>query len=165
MRLSAFVAPALAAALLTAATPPLLAQAGPRGSDPVVMMCQMTDDSGTGWVPDFLMLTRQTAGPNTGRIEVFDIVLKTFVGRPIQAQVTADTRDSRSYGWALAGVRNAAGQRTDRLDYRLTVAKADGRAQITATARGYDNTMTGSGRCGSPGAQATGQEPARRPRR
>ena len=44
-------------------------------------------------------------------------------------------------------------------------AMDDGRAQITATARGYDNTMTGSGRCGSPGAQATGQEPARPPRR
>ena len=78
-------------------------------------------------------------------------MLKTFVGRPIQARVTADTRDSRSYGWALAGVRNAAGQRTARLDYRLTVQKSDGRARITATAQGYDNTMTGTGICGSPG--------------
>ena len=161
MRLAPSLVPLVTAFLAT----PLFAQPAPGGSRPVVMMCQMVDDSGTGWVPDFLMLTRQTAGPNTGRIEVFDMVLKTFVGRPIQARVTADTRDSRSYGWALAGVRNAAGQRTDRLDYRLTVAKADGRAQITATARGYDNTMTGSGRCGSPGAQATGQEPARPPRR
>jgi hypothetical protein len=51
----------------------------------------------------------------------FDAVLQNLVGRPIQAQITADSRRSRSYGWALAGVRNAAGQRTERLDYRLTV--------------------------------------------
>ncbi len=63
----------------------------------MVMMCQISDDSGTGWVPDFLMLTRQTSGPNAGRIEVFDPVLKTLVGRPIQAQITADTRESRSF--------------------------------------------------------------------
>ena len=126
------------------------------------MMCQISDDSGTGWVPDFLMLTRQTSGPNAGRIEVFDPVLKTLVGRPIQAQITADTRESRSYGWALAGVRNAAGQRAERLDYRLTVDKADGRARVTAIAQGYDSNMTGSGVCASPDAA---REPTRPPRR
>ena len=31
----------------------------PAGERPVVMMCQMIDESGTGWVPDFLMWTRQ----------------------------------------------------------------------------------------------------------
>ncbi|KGJ03812.1 hypothetical protein SAMN04487972_11642 [Paracoccus halophilus] len=117
---------------------------------PAVLMCQMIDESGTGWVPDFLMLTRRTSGPESGRIEVFDGVLQTLVGRPIQAFVTADGRDSRSYGWALAGVRNAAGQRAERLDYRLTVHKADGAARLEVVAQGYDNIMTGSGVCGSP---------------
>ncbi|MFC3529654.1 hypothetical protein ACFOMH_15860 [Paracoccus mangrovi] len=147
-------------ALILALTPlalgaalPADAQTRPRpaGERPVVMMCQMIDESGTGWVPDFLMFTRQVAGPRTGRIEVFDAVLQNLVGRPIQAQIVADDRNSRSYGWALAGVRNAAGQRTARLEYRLTVQKSDGRARITATAQGYDNTMTGTGICGSPG--------------
>lgn len=145
-----------------------LAAAVPAGlsaqEPPVVMMCKITDDSGTGWVPDFLMLTRQTSGPHQGRIEVFDPILKNLLGHPIQAQITGDDRDSRSYGWALAGVRNATGQRTERLDYRLTVSKVDGRAQVTAVARGYDNTMTGSGICATP-EDGAGSEPARPPRR
>ncbi|WP_199260790.1 hypothetical protein [Paracoccus binzhouensis] len=118
---------------------------------PVVMMCQILDESGTGWVPEFIMMTRQTSGPRQGRIEVFDPILQNLLGRPIEARITADDRRSRSYGWALAGVSNAAGQRTERLDYRLTVRKADGTASITAVAQGYDNVMTGTGVCGSPG--------------
>ncbi len=160
MRLAPSLVPFVTAFLAT----PLFAQPAPGGSRPVVMMCQMVDDSGTGWVPDFLMLTRQTSGPNAGRIEVFDAVLQNFVHRPIQAQITADNGQSRSYGWALAGVRNAAGQRTERLDYRLTVDKADGRARMTAIATGYENTMSGHGICASP-EPGSGLEPSRPPRR
>lgn len=133
-----------------------LAAAVPAGlsaqEPPVVMMCKITDDSGTGWVPDFLMLTRQTSGPHQGRIEVFDPILKNLLGHPIQAQITGDDRDSRSYGWALAGVTNRSGQKTRRLDFRLTVSKRDGSAGLTVRAQGYDNSMAGSGVCGSPGA-------------
>ena len=151
--------------LLTAViAAPALAQPALQDTRPVVMMCQIVDESGTGWVPDFLILTRQTSGPNAGRIEVFDPVLQTLVRRPIQAQITADNGKSRSYGWALAGVKNAAGQRTERLDYRLTVNRSDGRARMTAVAQGYDNTMTGSGTCASPEAGSR-PEPTRPPRR
>ena len=160
MRLAPSLVPFVTAFLAT----PLFAQPAPTDSRPVVMMCQMIDESGTNWVPDFLMLTRQTSGPNAGRIEVFDAVLQNFVHRPIQAQITADNGKSRSYGWALAGVRNAAGQRTERLDYRLTVDKADGRARMTAIAAGYENTMTGHGICASP-EPGSGLEPSRPPRR
>ncbi|WP_149764930.1 hypothetical protein [Paracoccus thiocyanatus] len=127
---------------------------------PVVMMCQMIDESGTGWVPEFIMMTRQTSGPRQGRIEVFDPILQRIVGQPIQAVITADDAASRSYGWALAGVRNASGQRTERLDYRLVVQKADGRARVTATALGYANVMAGTGVCGSPASGGPKQEPA-----
>ncbi|GLK62673.1 hypothetical protein F8A10_01865 [Paracoccus kondratievae] len=120
---------------------------------PIVMMCQIVDQSGTGWVPEFIMLTRQTSGPKEGRIEVFDPILKRLVGRPTEARITGDDRQSRTYGWALAGVRNASGQRTERLDYRLNLRKADGTAMVTATALGYDNVMTGTGFCGFPGAE------------
>ena len=136
----------IAALGLTAPAPAASAQEG----RPVVMMCQMIDESGTGWVPDFLMLTRRTTGPLQGRIEVFDAVLQTLVGRPVEALVTRDDSRRRTYGWALAGVRNAAGQRAERLDYRLTVKKSDGSARMTVVAQGYDNKMTGSGICGSP---------------
>ncbi|GEK69412.1 hypothetical protein PDE01_29320 [Paracoccus denitrificans] len=147
---SALLLPALLLAGLVMPVPAVRAQDWGQ-EPPVVMMCQMVDESGTGWVPEFIMLTRQTAGPRQGRIEVFDPILQRLVGQPIEARITADDRTSRSYGWALAGVRNASGQRTDRLDYRLTVQKADGSARVTATALGYDNVMTGTGVCGSPG--------------
>ncbi|UXU75332.1 MULTISPECIES: hypothetical protein [unclassified Paracoccus (in: a-proteobacteria)] len=131
---------------------------------PVVMMCRIADESGTGWVPEFIMLTRQVGGPRDGRIEVFDPILKALVGRPIVAGVVRDDAASRSYGWALAGVRNRSGQRTERLDYRLTVQKGDGAALLQATALGYDNVMTGRGVCGrAPGDLP--QEPPPSPRR
>lgn len=115
-----------------------------------VMMCEMQDESGTGWVPDFLMFTRQTKGANAGRIEVFDPILQTLVHRPIPAVVTADDGKGRSYGWALANVRNQSGQRTERLDYRLTVRRSDGVAWISVTAVGFENVMQGRGRCVMP---------------
>lgn len=150
MRLALLFAAALTALFATPPmTRPVLAQPA-QPARPVVMMCQIVDESGTGWVPDFLMLTRRTTGPLQGRIEVFDAVLQTLVGRPVEALVTRDDSRRRTYGWALAGVRNAAGQRAERLDYRLTVKKSDGSARMTVVAQGYDNKMTGSGICGSP---------------
>ncbi|WP_028713110.1 MULTISPECIES: hypothetical protein [unclassified Paracoccus (in: a-proteobacteria)] len=146
----ALILPALSLAGLLSPAPALRAQDLAQ-EPPVVMMCQILDESGTGWVPEFIMLTRQTSGPRQGRIEVFDPILQNLLGRPIEARITADDRSSRSYGWALAGVRNASGQRTERLDYRLTVRKSDGAASVTAVAQGYDNVMTGTGVCGSPG--------------
>ncbi|MDS9467144.1 hypothetical protein RGQ15_06100 [Paracoccus sp. MBLB3053] len=117
---------------------------------PRVMMCELEDQSGTGWVPEFLMLTRQTSGQNNGRIEVFDPILQDLVGRPIKAVITADTAASRTYGWALGRVTNHSGQFAERLDYRLTVNKKDGAAILNVEAQGYANTMRGQGLCLSP---------------
>jgi hypothetical protein len=138
--------------LALGAASPADAQTRPRpaAERPVVMMCQMIDESGTGWVPDFLMFTRQVAGPRTGRIEVFDPILQRLVRRPVPASVTADDAAARSYGWALSGVRNQSGQYAARLDYRLTVRKVDGHAWLTVSAQGYENTMQGQGNCMSP---------------
>lgn len=138
----------LALCLVTAL--PASAQEFGAAPPPKVMMCRLQDDSGTGWVPDFLMLTRQTSGPHSGRIEVFDPILQRLVRRPVAATVTADGAEGRSYGWALSGVRNQSGQYAERLDYRLTVRKSDGQAWLTAHAAGYENTMQGQGRCMTP---------------
>lgn len=136
----------LAAILLAA--PVHLARAQPAGAPPFrVMMCELVDESGTGWVPDFLMFTHQDQGPNAGRIEVFDPILRDLVGRPIKAVITNQDRRSLTFGWALAKVTNLSGQRTERLDYRLTVRISDGSAEMQATAAGYENTMLGRGRC------------------
>lgn len=118
----------------------------PTGPSPVVMICAFQDADGTGWVPEVVIVTRQS----TGRIEVFDPILQALVGRPIKAEVTADSPRERHYGWALAGVRNAVGQWTERLDFRLAVIKSDSRAILSVKAQGYDNTITGNGICGQP---------------
>lgn len=136
----------LAALLLAAPAHAQTYAPAPQGR-PDVMMCELVDESGTGWVPDFLMMTRQVSGPQTGRIEVFDPILKDLVRRPIAAVVTGEDRRTRSYGWALAGVRNKSGQYAQRLDFRLTVSKSDGAAQMVVVAAGYENTMRGQGRC------------------
>lgn len=115
-----------------------------------VMMCEFDDPGNSGWIAEFVMLTRQDSGPHAGRIEVFDPILQTLVGHPIAAVITADTSSSRSYGWALGRVKNQSGQFSDRLDYRLTVRKSDGAAKLDVVAAGYDNAMQGTGHCASP---------------
>lgn len=118
----------------------------PAGPSPVVMICAFQDADGTGWVPEVVIVTRQS----TGRIEVFDPILQALVGRPIKAEVTGDSARERRYGWALAGVRNAVGQWTERLDFELAVVKSDSRAVLSIKAQGYDNMITGNGVCGQP---------------
>lgn len=118
----------------------------PQAERPVVMLCQFTEATPSGWIPDVVIITRQASG----RIEVFDPILQALVGKPIAATVTSDTRREKTYGWALAGVRNASGQWAERLDYRLVVRKSDGDATIVMQAKDYDNTLIGSGVCGQP---------------
>lgn len=122
---------------------PLAAQEQPR---PVVMLCELIDESHSGWVPEFVMLTRQASG----RIEVFDTILHQLVGHPIQAQITQDNSRTRTYGWALAGVRNGAGQWAERMDFRLELHKADGTVVMQVTVAGFDNIMQGPGQCITP---------------
>ena len=114
-----------------------------RAQAPVAMLCAFEDKGYSGWVPEIVMVTRQA----NNRIEVFDPILQTLVGKPILAVITADSAKSRSYGWALAGVRNASGQRAERIDFRLTVSKTTARAEMVVTPKGYDNVITGEGIC------------------
>ncbi len=140
--------PALTALLAAIALQalPVTAQQPAEPERPVVMICALEEEGVTGWVPAVVVVTRQA----NGRIEVFDPILQAYVGRPIKAVVTADDRRKRSYGWALGNVKNAAGQRAERVDFRLTLNKADSTATITVQAKDYDNLITGKGVCGSP---------------
>lgn len=123
------------------------ATASAQAGDPVVMICGFEElGPPTGWVPELVIVTRQT----NGRIEVFDPILQQYVGRPIQAYVTQDDRRTRTYGWALAGVRNKSGQWAERLDFRLTLNKRDSSAAMTVEAQDYDNRILGRGACGNP---------------
>lgn len=110
---------------------------------PVVMICGIEEDGDTGWIPEGIIVTRQ----ENGRIEVFDPILQQFVGHPIEAKITADTRTKRTYGWALGKVRNRSGQKTERLDFRLTLNKADATVVMTVEAQDYDNRIIGYGFC------------------
>lgn len=136
--------PWLAAAALAGASMGAVAQTPP--PEPVVMICGLEEDGNTGWIPEGIIITRQ----ESGRIEVFDPILQLYIGHPIEAKVTADTTQERTYGWALGKVRNRSGQKTERLDFRLTVTKADATVVMTVQAQGYDNLITGYGFCGQP---------------
>ncbi len=115
-----------------------------RPAPPVAMLCAFEDKGYSGWVPEIVMITRQ----DNGRIEAFDPILQSLVGKPIKAVVVSDTRRERVYGWALAGVRNASGQWAERIDFRLSLRKSDSSAVMTVTPAGYDNVITGEGICG-----------------
>ncbi len=166
MRRHPIAAFACALTLLGSGLSPAFAQARPQAGAPdgagaagsvapVAMLCAFEDMGYSGWVPEIVMLTRQ----QNGRIEVFDPILQTLVGKPIKAVITADNRRERSYGWALAGVTNASGQWSERIDFRLTLRKSDATARMVVTPKGYDNVITGQGICGNPGNDPAGSSP------
>lgn len=123
-----------------------LADARQPAAQPIVMICGLEEDGDTGWIPEGIIVTRQ----ESGRIEVFDPILQQYVGHPIEAKVIADSRSERVYAWALAKVRNRSGQKTERLDFRLIVTKADATVVMTVEAQGYDNRIMGYGFCSQP---------------
>lgn len=94
------------------------------------------------WVPEVFVLQHDTA---SGRVTVFDPVIKHFTGKPIEGQLNAETKGRSEFSWDL-NVRTKTGE-DSRMGYTFVYYK-DGRpAKIRAEPRGYDNRFSGEGTC------------------
>ena len=94
------------------------------------------------WVPAILVLQHDTS---SGKVTVFDPVIKHFTGVPISGQMTTETRARTEFSWDL-DVRTGSGG-DSRMAYTFVYYK-DGRpAKLRAEPRGFDNRFSGEGTC------------------
>ena len=94
------------------------------------------------WVPAVLVLQHDTT---SGKVTVFDPVIKHFTGVPINGQMTTETKARTEFSWDL-NVRTQNGA-DSRMAYTFVYYK-DGRpAKVRAEPRGFDNRFSGEGTC------------------
>jgi hypothetical protein len=94
------------------------------------------------WVPSVLVLQHDTG---SGKVTVFDPVIKHFNGKPIEGRLSTETNARSEFAWDL-NVRTARGA-DSRMGYTFVYYK-DGRpAKIRVDPRGYDNRFSGEGTC------------------
>jgi hypothetical protein len=94
------------------------------------------------WVPQVLVLQHDTT---SGKVTVFDPVIKSFTGKPIEGQLNTETKARTEFSWDL-NVRTKSGA-DSRMGYTFVYYK-DGRpAKVRAEPRGYDNRFSGEGTC------------------
>ena len=94
------------------------------------------------WVPEVLVLQHDV---KSGKVTVFDPVIKHFTGVPITGRLSTETKARSEFSWDLR-VRTPAGGDSV-MGYTFVYYK-DGRpAKMRAEPRGYDNRFSGEGTC------------------
>lgn len=96
---------------------------------------------GGGWVPEILIITDND---KSGEIIVFDPVIKYFVGKPITARRSGETKARVSYVWEYW--TNNKGQ-SSRVTYSFSYFRNGQPAKIRVQPGSYDNTWSGEGTC------------------
>ena len=76
---------------------------------------------------------------------IFDGIIKQFIGNPIAAKIETDNPVRTTFVWEVTtkGVTN----QTARMQYRLTITKADLKASVAARPPRYSNNFTARGTC------------------
>lgn len=96
------------------------------------------------WIPSVLILHHDRG---TGRVIVFDPVIKHFVGSPIEARLESENAARRSFAWSFDTRAGGGRNQTARMGYRMTWY-ADGRpVRMRAVPSGYDNDFDSEGAC------------------
>lgn len=125
-------------ALLVTAAPPA---AAPR---PETYLCRLEVPRSQSWVPDQLVVLHEPGAPTA---MVNDPLIRHFAGRPLPAEVVADTPDRVTFRWVLKMVKNRSGQTAAQFVYRATLQKAGLALRISAKPLGYDNFFEAGGTC------------------
>ncbi len=96
---------------------------------------------GGGWIPEILVITEDS---KTGAILAFDPIIKTFVGKPIPARRSAESKVRVTFVW---DVEARVKTQSPRMSYTMSYFRNGLPAKMRAQPGGYDNTWTGEGTC------------------
>ena len=106
--------------------------------------CKVKQDSKGNWVPQSLAISYDE---KTGKVVVNDEYIMHFHGTPIAGKVVTDNAKRITFSWILPDVKNSAGQRALRFQYRATYLKASHKVVVTSRPSGYEDTFRGAGVC------------------
>ncbi len=109
--------------------------------------CDITRNGTGDWMPTRLLMDHK---PGDQTAEVWDPFIKYFVGKPLQAKVTADNEKRVTVVWRITRLTNTEGvvrQYTPRLEYRATLLKPSLKLVIKAFPIRYSNSYRAEGRC------------------
>lgn len=131
--------PAATAALAAAFS--LLTAAGAMAED--VYECAIKQHAENGsWVPE-IVVAGKDGGP--GEAVIYDPIIDHFVGHPLKGKVETDNDTRITFVWEVT-IKSGSNQHA-RMAYRLTVQKANQKAQISARPLGYADNFTSQGTC------------------
>ncbi len=119
----------------------------PATATATIYNCDITP-SGTGdWLPTRLLVEHEVGAPSA---DVWDPLIKYFVGAPMQARVVVENSKRVTMTWDITRLTNT--QRGDRqytpaLSFRATILKPSLKLVIRSKPRGYSNAYLGQGIC------------------
>jgi hypothetical protein len=96
------------------------------------------------WIPTVLVLRHDTA---TGKVVVFDPIIKHFIGNPIDARLSEETSQRRTFTWVVDARNTPSERQSARMAYWLNYYVNGRPARMIAKPSGYDNEWTGDGTC------------------
>ncbi|MGQ0567889.1 MAG: hypothetical protein ACT4OK_22870 [Gemmobacter sp.] len=96
---------------------------------------------GGGWVPEILIVTDNDA---SGEVLAFDPVIKHFVGKPIPARRSSESKARVTYVWDL---ETRVANQAPRMTYTFSYFRNGQPAKMRVQPGGYDNTWSGEGTC------------------
>jgi hypothetical protein len=94
------------------------------------------------WIPDQIVVGENS---ENGTVVAYDPVIHHFIGHPIEVKVETDNAKRVTYVWTVKA--KSRSNQYVRMAYRLTVFKADLRAQMAASPVGYAQDFTAQGSC------------------
>lgn len=106
--------------------------------------CTMPDyTSGKGWISPTIGLIL----PGDGTAQVVDALVLSHYNKPIRARLQRDNARRLIVKWSLENIKATNGTSFPNFDYRISVNKGTGRADLEAIPRQYDYGLLSTGTC------------------
>lgn len=117
--------------------------AGPGAAEITQYECEFEqiEQRGGGWIPQMLIVMEDD---QTGEVFAYDPIIHNFLGTPIAAKVSSETKVRRTFEWDL---KTRVGNQSPRMFYTFTYYSNGQRAKVQAVPGAYDNRWTGEGSC------------------
>ncbi|MCK8462627.1 hypothetical protein MUY35_02025 [Aliiroseovarius sp. S1339] len=109
--------------------------------------CDITPKGTGDWLPTRLLVDHT---PHAQTADVWDPLIKYFVGKPMTARVVTENPKRVTIAWEITRLTNTQGQGrqyTPALAFRATILKPSLKVVIRSKPRGYPNGYLGQGAC------------------
>ncbi len=110
----------------------------------VTYVCKIKPDAKGAWIPQTLIIDHDE---KTGKVLVYDEIIKTFFDKPLPAKVSLDNRKRITFAWTLPEFKVPNGPTVLRFEFRATFLKKSRKVVMHSHPAGYGDEFTGRGKC------------------